>query len=56
MSAKLLRIKQNGKLLQHKFIVLSHICRMMATYDLQALRHRSKSRHLRKSVGREAKP
>ncbi|MEG4497278.1 hypothetical protein QUB05_08195 [Microcoleus sp. F10-C6] len=56
ISAKILRIKQNGKLLQHKLIVLSQIWRMMATDALQALRHRSKSRHLTKSVGREAKP
>ncbi|MEG4572040.1 hypothetical protein QUA56_04835 [Microcoleus sp. N3A4] len=56
MIRKPFQIQQNAKLLQHKFIVLSQICRMMATDALQALRHRSKSRHLIKSVGSEAKP
>jgi hypothetical protein len=50
-----LQIDENRKLLQHKFSILSQICRMMATDALQALRHGSKSRHFAKGVLSEAK-
>jgi len=56
MISKPLLIMQNRKLLQHKFSVISQMCRMMATEALQAIGHRSKSCHLTKSVGSEAKP
>jgi len=55
MMRKPLQIHENRKLLQHKFSILSQICRMMATDSLQALRHGSKSRHLPKAVLSEAK-
>jgi hypothetical protein len=55
MIRKPLQIPENRKLLQHKFSILSLICRMMATDALQALRHGSKSRHLPKAVLSEAK-
>ncbi|MEG3846234.1 hypothetical protein QT971_22660 [Microcoleus sp. herbarium19] len=56
MIGKPLLIIQNRKLLQHKFSVFGHICRMKAADALQALKHRSKSRNLTKSVAIEAKP
>jgi len=43
MIRKRLQIDENRKLLQHKFRILSLICRMMATDALQALRHGLKS-------------
>ncbi|MEG4025032.1 MULTISPECIES: hypothetical protein [unclassified Microcoleus] len=51
-----LQINENGKLLQHKFSVLSQIYRMIATDAVQVLRHGSKSSNLTKAVGSEAKP
>jgi len=56
MISKPLRIMQNRKLLQQKFSAICQIGLGMARYALQALRHRSKSRHLTKSVGSETKP
>jgi len=56
MIRKSLQIPENGKLLQHKFSVLSQICRMMATDALQVIGHGSKSSHLTKAVLSEAKP
>ncbi|MEG4960664.1 MULTISPECIES: hypothetical protein [unclassified Microcoleus] len=56
MIRKPLQIHENRKLLQHKFSVLSQICRMMATDALQAIGHGSKSRHLTKAIRSEAKP
>ncbi|MEG4588685.1 hypothetical protein QUA54_26210 [Microcoleus sp. MOSTC5] len=51
-----MQIHENRKFLQHKFSVLSQICRMMAIDALQALRHGSKSRNLTKAIRSEAKP
>lgn len=56
MIRKPLQIHENRKLLQHKFSVLSQICRMMATDALQVITHGSKSRHLTPAFLSEAKP
>ncbi|MEG4533926.1 hypothetical protein [Microcoleus sp. D2_18a_D3] len=55
MIRKPMQIKENGKLLQHKFSVISQIYRMMATDAVQVLRHGSKSCNLTKDVRSEAK-